>query len=373
MDVLTPDKLHSRGLILLEAVSGSQAYGLATADSDLDIRGVFMAPLEQLYDLSTYQPQVQDEGHNTVFFELGRFLELLGKNNPTVMELLASPKECVRYRDPLMGRIRPADFLSKLCRDTFGQYALAQVKKARGLNKKIANPVPVQRKTVLDCCFVTDGGQSRPLKAWLGDKGIDQRFCGLVCLDRMPHLYALYHDRAGQDVCESQLGYAGIVRDEESAGDVCLSSVPKGEPVQAYLTFNRDLFKKICKEYKAYWEWVEQRNQARYQSTVAHGGNYDAKNMMHTFRLLAMAEEIAGEGVIRVLRPDRDRLLAIRRGESDYETLVAEAESRIHRIAILFEHSALPERPDLERIHSLLVTLRQAWFDARTAPSGQAE
>lgn len=359
---LTPDDLLSQNLILLEAISGSQAYGLSTPESDLDIRGVYIAPLEQLFGFGRYQAQVQDEAHNIVYYELGRFIELLSKNNPTVMELLATPQDCLRIQHPLMQALKPDLFLSKLCRDTFGQYALAQIRKARGLNKKISNPLEVKRKTVLDCCFVTVNGQSRALKKWLNNTGLDQRYCGLVNIDHMPHLFALYHDAAGQAAAQPLKGFAGIVRDEESSNDICLSSVPPNEPVIAYLSFNRDLYKKTCKDYKAYWDWVSTRNEARFQAAQSHGKNYDAKNMMHTFRLLTMAEEIAFHKEIRVRRPDREQLLRIRSGACDYDALLAEAEAKLAGIEALYERSGLPERPDPEAAQALLVNLRRSWY-----------
>src|SRR5690606_25500286 len=103
------------------------------------------------------------------------------------------------------------------------------------------------------------------------------------------------------------------------------------------------------KEYREYWEWVEKRNEARYASTVQHGRNYDAKNLMHTFRLLEMAEEIAKHGTLTVRRPNRDFLLSIRRGDFAYEDLVERAEKRIAEIDQLFEQSHLPESPDRSR------------------------
>lgn len=69
---------------------------------------------------------------------------------------------------------------------------------------------------------------------------------------------------------------------------------------QALMSFNENAYKQYCKAYKEYWEWVEERNEERYQNTLEHGKNYDAKNMMHTFRLLDMAEEIASEKSILV-------------------------------------------------------------------------
>lgn len=47
--------------------------------------------------------------------------------------------------------------------------------------------------------------------------------------------------------------------------------------------------------------------------------------MMHTFRLLAMAEEIGKEGTVRVWRSERNFLLNIKKGAFDYEVLVAQA------------------------------------------------
>lgn len=44
--------------------------------------------------------------------------------------------------------------------------------------------------------------------------------------------------------------------------------------------------------------------------------------MMHTFRLLNMAEEIAREGIVNVRRGDREFLLKIRSGVFSYEELV---------------------------------------------------
>ena len=58
---------------------------------------------------------------------------------------------------------------------------------------------------------------------------------------------------------------------------------------------------------------------------MSHGKNYDAKNMMHVFRLLLMAKEIAAEGKINVFRNDREFLLDIKQGKYEYDELVAKA------------------------------------------------
>lgn len=134
--------LKAQNLILFECISGSRAYGLDTPTSDTDIKGVFYLPKERFYSLqSDYIPQVSNETNDIVYYELGRFVELLLQNNPNMMELLATPADKVLYRHPIMDSLKPDWFISKLCEKTFAGFANSQIKKARGLNKKIVNPM----------------------------------------------------------------------------------------------------------------------------------------------------------------------------------------------------------------------------------------
>src|SRR6185437_7090612 len=144
---------NQKELILLDCISGSTAYNLNVKGSDVDKKGIFIMPKDQLYGFNR-QDQIANTFNDEVYFEIGRFLELLTKNNPNILELLATPKEFVLVRHPVMDMIRPEDFLSKLCLDTFAGYAQTQIKKARGLNKKINKPLDAERKSVLDFCYV---------------------------------------------------------------------------------------------------------------------------------------------------------------------------------------------------------------------------
>jgi hypothetical protein len=141
-----------------------------------------------------------------------------------------------------------------------------------------------------------------------------------------------------------------------------LSSIPAGLAPLTVLHFNKDAYSIYCREYKEYWEWVDKRNDERYQSTLRHGQNYDAKNMMHTFRLLAMAEEIAREHRVIVYRPDREFLLRIRAGEFSFEHLLSLVEERLSAIETLYERSDLPDAPDTAKAEELLVRIREAFY-----------
>lgn len=344
--------LYRRKLILLECISGSTAYGLNLPHSDIDKRGVFYAPRSVFYGLEEVNQVSSDTGDDS-FSELGRFFQLVLKNNPTMIELMNTPNEFVLTKHPLFERLTKEMYLSKLCKDTFAGYAITQIKKARGLNKKILNPMERQRKTVLDFCYVTDKQGSASVRVFLTKQGLKEANCGLSKVAHMTDTYALYYGINQQ--------YRGIFKGEES-NDVLLSSVGKQDEPIAYLFFNRSGYSKYCKDYKEYWEWVEKRNDARYHNTLSHGKNYDAKNMMHTFRLLHMSEEIASLGEVKVKRPDREFLLKIRSGQFDYEDLLIMAEEKIEEMKSAYNKSSLPDQPDSVALNNLLIAFREELY-----------
>ncbi len=328
-----------------------------TPESDTDIKGVFILPQEELYGLN-YTPQVNNETNDIVYYELGRFIELLAVNNPNIMELLATPERSILYKHPIMDKIKADDFLSKLCKDTFGKYAMSQIKKAKGLKKKILNPIDKERRSVLDFCYVNYSNGSISLLKFLTLNSWKQEHCGLVNIAHMQDLYGLYYNEEKQ--------YAGVLK-KSDANQVALSSIDNGQNQEALLYFNKDGYSFYCKSYKEYWEWVEKRNDIRYENTLEHGKNYDAKNMLHTFRLLEMCKEIGQDGVVNVFRADRAHLLKIKSGFYQYAELLKLAEEKQVEIDKAYFGSNLPESVDPSKINSLLVEMRSAYYDGMNA------
>ena len=262
------------------------------------------------------------------------------------------PEDCIRHRHPLFGLLDPAVFLSKLCAKTFGEYAMGQIRKARGLNKKIVNPQPERRLPMLDFCHVPVGQGSVAVLAWLAEKGIDPRECGITAVQHATGIFAIYHDLT--------IHYRGLVSPKDPDA-LIFSSVPKEAVPIGWMHFNQDAFRAHCKAHREYWEWVGQRNEERYATNVEHGRGYDSKNLMHTLRLLDMAGEIAKEGVLRIRRPNRETLLRVRSGEFEYEELVASAEEKLAEVIAEFEKSELQEQPDRDRVNRLLVEIRESF------------
>ena len=142
---MTIQDIRDQNCLLFECLSGSRAYGLALPGSDTDLRGVFVLPQKQYYGLN-YVEQVSSDKNDETYFELRRFAELLTKNNPNILEMLGVSPQHVLYKHPLFDRFTAQMVLSKLCKDTFAGYAFSQIKRARGLNKKIHNPEEPVRK-----------------------------------------------------------------------------------------------------------------------------------------------------------------------------------------------------------------------------------
>lgn len=342
--------------LLLKCISGSKAYGLDLPTSDTDYKGVFYSPVEQFYSLEFVQ-QLNNDSNDEMYYELGRYLELLYRNNPNILELLSTPDDCILFKHPVLDRIKPELFLSKLCKDTFAGYAQTQIKRARGLNKKIMNPVAPELKPIIEFCYIAYGQGSIPLTAWLKEKRFNAGDCGLSTIPHMRDTYGIYHVSQFSE----PVNFKGIFS-SELANDVLLSQVPRLIDPLGIVNFNKDGYSVYRREYKEYEEWLSKRNEERYQSTIDHGKNYDAKNMMHVFRLLNMAGEIAVEGKVNVRRKDREALLKVRRGEYQYEDLVKMAEDKIDCVNGLYQSCNLPEKPEAEKINALLVELRRELY-----------
>ena len=352
---MTIDFIRENNLILLECISGSKAYNLDTPASDTDIKGVFYLPKHLYYGFS-YIPQIADETNDTVFYEIGRFIDLLSKNNPNIMELLETPADKVLFRNPIIDKLKTKLFLSKKCKDTFAGYAFTQVRKARGLNKKIVNPIEKKKKNVLDFCYILHKQGSIELEKWLKDNNKTQEQVGLVNIPHFKDTYGVYYDLT------DTLGYSGVMR-KESATTVLLSSIPKGQKPINYLNFNQDGYIKYCKDYKDYWSWVEKRNESRYEKNIKHGKNYDSKNMMHTFRLLDMAEEILNQEKVIVKRPNRGELLKIRNGYWQYDELIEKANLKMKAVEQAYISSQLQEEPNLAEIEKILIDIRHKLYE----------
>lgn len=371
-------------------VRGSHAYGTNLPTSDTDYAGVFVQDMDSILGMS-YVEQVNDDNNDIVIYELRRFLELLAKNNPTILELLNTPEDCVIYKHPAFDVIfeNRDKFLTKVCSQSFGGYAVAQIKKAKGQDKKQNwEKDKVTRKEVLDFVYVIEGEKSIPWKDWSRNKRVEEKFCGVVNVPNARDTYALFYDMDAhmafselipektREVFKNTrkesglpmgLGFKGLVKVDEgqNAGEsnaLRLSSIPKGLKPVCNIIYNKDGYTQHCKDYKSYQTWLEERNEQRWVDVQTHGQKIDGKNLLHLVRLLNMSREIAeGKGVI-VRRPESTELLKIRKGLIDLKSIIDWGNKEILEINNLYEKSNLPDSVDMNFIENLLIDIRKTIY-----------
>jgi len=115
--------LKDNGYILFESIVGSQAHGTSTPESDVDKAFVYILPKEHLYG-TDYIPQLRVNADYTGF-EIRRFLELVHSKNPTILELLNSPEDCILTQHPVFSQVidNRDNFLTRICKNSFAGYA----------------------------------------------------------------------------------------------------------------------------------------------------------------------------------------------------------------------------------------------------------
>lgn len=353
--------------IIFKALVGSHSYGTNVEGSDEDYKGIYLQSPEDVLN-NGYQEQYTVNKDET-YYELRRFIELCATGNPTMLELLYSPKDCIEYIHPVFEELmlHRDKFLTKSCKHSFGGYAFSQIKKADGLEKKMNwESSRVERKDILDFCYRVDItlGRTEPMKVWLArQKGwmMYQQNYGLVALDHARDTYAVYRKENGE--------YRGICNEDLSGNDIRLSSIPEGEFPVAIMNFNKDGYSVHCSDYLQYQTWLKNRNTQRYVDTNNHGQMIDGKNLLHCYRLIETGIEIATQKTINVRRPNAEFLIGIRKGKYNLQELLDGANSKLDEMYKVFETSDLPEKCDRGFFLGLLPKLRNKYYEKEKAIS----
>ena len=418
------DYIRENGL-LYEYIRGSQAYGTAltkdmgtSAVSDVDTGGVFISPKEEIFGLNEfYVDMVSDEKNDNCWYELGKYLKLISLSNPNIIESLWIPDNCILFTTPIFEAIKSNRklFLSKKIYETFGGYAESQIKKARGLNKAIVNPVN-EKLTPLDFIYTFYGQGSSNIVNWLSHRGLKQRYCGLVAINNMRECYGVYYDwmthieveYGGRDefinlvnralnnndlynfpnfgdfmhflnsLCDYYeisyyeisesikdkecLGYRGIINVDETSNELRLANIPKNETTICHIVYNDFGYKKHCLDYKRYQDWVRDRNPNRYE--LNKRTNYDSKNMMHMFRLIRTCTEALIDEELHIDRRgiDADFLIDIRLGKYSYEELIGMLEVEKSKMDEAYRNSKLQDNVNINDVNSILVSARNEYY-----------
>lgn len=126
---------------ILKTVWGSQAFGTAGPDSDLDVRGVCIPPARFLLGLNNFEHS-EDRLAEVVIYSLAKFVRLALANNPNMFDILWADEHDVLYIDEYGAALRAAAslFLSRRVAQTYAGYAHDQLKRMETHYRWLHNP-----------------------------------------------------------------------------------------------------------------------------------------------------------------------------------------------------------------------------------------
>jgi len=272
--------------LIYKTIVGSTAYGLNTPKSDIDIKGITIAPKEYYFGLKVFEQQ--EIGKDQVIYAIKKFVKLARDCNPNIIEMLYTDPKHILFINKYGEKLRDnrSLFLSKRAMHTFSGYAFAQLKRIKNHRK------------------------------WIMFK-----------------------------------------EEEPKAEDFVIPKTRKDSQGNTitYEHFREHEYDCALKKWSQYLKWKQDRNPDRAKLEEKFG--YDCKHAMHLMRLLSMGKEILASGQVNVLRPDREKLLAIRNGKWSYEAVVTVAEAMEIELQEIAITSPLPHSPNDKAIDKLLIDI----------------
>lgn len=349
-------------------LAGSQAHGTAREGSDVDLRGVCIAPLD--VRVSLFREFEQFEGalegelwarivpalkrHPTasrgmafkteaVVFDVSKFLRLCAAANPNALEVLFAHEEDWLQETPTWRRLHAERrrFLSRKVQQTYLGYAMAQLRKIKTHRSWLLEP-PVRKPTREDFGLPPAGTVSRDdqnrIEQSIAEKirgyGIDtiemSKAARIAVEER---LRALWEDALS-------VSYEEL---EERVRAVATHALQLPADTVGALNAERR-YRAAMKHWEAYQAWKDERNPARAELERRHG--YDTKHAMHLVRLMRTGLELLETGELHVRRADAAELNAIRDGAMTFEELQSVANELQAKMLEAVKATALPADVD---------------------------
>lgn len=315
---------------------GSHAYGLNTPDSDEDYKGVCIPPKEAYLGFTQKFEQHEhmgskSDGVDTVVFALNKFAALAVDCNPNIIEILFVDDSDVVKVDRFGEQLRAMrdSFLSKKARHTFSGYAHAQLKRIKTHRKWLLDPpqcAPMR----------SDFGLSATSKVSKSELGAFDSLLDLQTID--------------------DAALATPIQQAVAIGLIAQDKLGVELPKDVVTLFTREkAYRAAETHYAQYLNWKRTRNPKR--AALEEKFGFDTKHACHLIRLMRMSKEILALCNVFVKRPDRDELLAIRRGERSYDSIIEEAERLDVECAALYDTSTLRREPNRAAIDKFVVQL----------------
>jgi len=309
-------KDYVKNNLIVLYVGGSQAYGIATENSDVDIRGMFKDSIEMILGYEKIE-QLENTTKDMTIYAVSKALKLIIDQNPNMQECLWVDESDILFATDTYWQIRGMrdQLLSKQSKFKYAGYAISQLNRIKGHDKWLVKEREGRfnsKPNIKD--YITLITKGRGIITKFSDEKLSNNFYYYTKIK--DELYNVYYNNISTNT------YPLI---EEGNSFIPIQEEHKdGHDYIGVIWFNKSQFQTDLDEYNNWKKWKENRNETRHSLEEKHG--FDTKHASHTFRLLKTGCEILeGKGVL-VHRPDKEFLLDIRNGKYNYEWVVAEAE-----------------------------------------------
>lgn len=315
-----------RPCVVLEATVGSRAWGLADEGSDTDLRGVFVLPFPWTVGLVDPPATLTSADGSSTYWEHRKAIEQAVRADPNTLELFFV--HTVHATDPIGEWLLEARdaFVSADLFGSFGRYAVSQLGKL-SRSARLAE----HRGLVLD---------------WLK-------------ADPPPSLDAVAGRLAAISPRPAPTPADGLIAAKEYVKQLYRSLFDQG-------LLDANDFAALVRYARGGGKQPEPARELR------------PKNAYNLLRLIHVAT-----GWLRMGRPElemkgavRERLLEIKRGAVDLDSVLAEAEQLVPALEAARDATKLPRRPDLVRADALLRRIGEEvarrWVQQVAGPLGAA-
>lgn len=358
-------------------VHGSQCYGMATENSDIDAKGICIPPEEIENDLFHTFEQAENNIEITKYIEhlknpnnpklesvvysLKKFIKLAAAVNPNVIELLYTDPEHHVIKKVITERLLEKRdlFISARAKFTFSGYAFAALGKLDrhrkwlicGAIKKPARNdygLPEEPQKEVEDVFRYIKGK---VEEWnLSNLPIDQNKKGKLKELTWEVIHELSKKKVNWENWVSAYTEGAINRLAESFN-------LKAEIIDLIRRENQ--YRKDLQSYNSWINWKENRNPARKEMEIKY--SMDTKHASQLVRLLRMGLEILETGKVIVKRPDAHELLFIKNGGWTYEKVIEYAEEMNKKLDDAYKITKLPRSVDYIKINELYHKLITEW------------
>lgn len=132
------------------------------------------------------------------------------------------------------------------------------------------------------------------------------------------------------------------------------------------LVGNRHLFlsQEVIRKFCGYGKSQRIRMERRREQELAEGNKlgYETKTAMHVVRTLTSAIEILLTGDFNTYRPNREELVAIRKGKYTYDEMMVEIKRYEEELKLAEGKTTLPLKPDYHKVNEILIGINRIYL-----------